>query len=131
MDAVDIEREGGRAAFPRSMQDGLTKREYFAALAMQGLISSHTGPVEPPQPKTAADYAVRCADALIAELNEEGNELEGKAVSKQVTLTLKDVQLIHHVLGNCGEPATERLRGYFAAAEGMVVTVIGRLGDEA
>ena len=43
---------------------GLTKREYFAALAMQGKIAE--GPVTPEQ---AANYGIRVADALIAELN--------------------------------------------------------------
>jgi hypothetical protein len=44
---------------------GLTKREYFAALAMQGLISNakdyHTF-------SNLASDAVACADALLAEL---------------------------------------------------------------
>lgn len=42
----------------------MTVREYFAALAMQGL-----APVE--NAKDAAKFAVECADALIAALNEK------------------------------------------------------------
>ena len=45
---------------------GLTKRELFAAMAMQGLSTN-------PRLKTTdiARYAVETADALIAELNKE------------------------------------------------------------
>lgn len=48
-------------------QTGLTKREYFAALAMQGYMASseHVHQYE----NDIADYAVRCADALIDRLN--------------------------------------------------------------
>jgi hypothetical protein len=45
---------------------GLSKREYFAAIALQGIIAgcdSHF------QPELFAEYAVRYADALIKELN--------------------------------------------------------------
>ncbi|MFN5425544.1 MAG: hypothetical protein ACK5A2_09220, partial [Bacteroidota bacterium] len=41
---------------------GLTKREYFAAMAMQGLLSN-------PNTIFETHYAVIIADALIAELN--------------------------------------------------------------
>jgi len=55
-------------------QDGLTKREYFAAAAMQGILAnqdvkkmfledSHLNVVE-----TAVHFSVRCADALLAKL---------------------------------------------------------------
>ncbi len=54
---------------------GLTKREYFAAMAMQGLLSANeplVGITERDKGKTvgelAAMAAVGCADALIAEL---------------------------------------------------------------
>ena len=46
---------------------GLTKRELFAAMAMQGVVS-RPGIV---MPDHEAMVAVRCADALIAELNKE------------------------------------------------------------
>ena len=43
---------------------GLTKREYFAGLAMQGMLTDHTNSYEP------IPYdAVRMADALLAELD--------------------------------------------------------------
>ena len=44
---------------------GLTKREYFAAMAMSGLMANErTG-----KPEEFAKYAVNVADALITELN--------------------------------------------------------------
>lgn len=48
--------------------NGLTYREYFAALAMQGLLSNPDTKV---MPKIIAKAAVECADALIFALNEE------------------------------------------------------------
>jgi len=71
------------AAFPICVNDsdylfikGLTKREYFAALAMQGLISNLSRYVQVHQKSHAheliyptMDEAVIIADALIAELN--------------------------------------------------------------
>ena len=49
---------------------GLTKREYFAAMAMQGFCSHHGGSwyKERNIPDWAADYSVMMADALIKEL---------------------------------------------------------------
>lgn len=44
---------------------GLTKREYFAAMAMQGKASS----LERECASSVAQYAVEFADALIKELN--------------------------------------------------------------
>lgn len=62
---------------------GLTKREHFAALAMQGLISSAHSSEESRDkytcnggwvyPDTIAQQAVNMADALIAELNKPLN----------------------------------------------------------
>lgn len=51
-----------------AIQKGLTKRELFAAMAMQGMLSDSR--------RTSSIYdvsnaAVRTADALIAELNKE------------------------------------------------------------
>jgi hypothetical protein len=48
---------------------GLTKREYFAAMAMAGMLAPHLGMNEG---RTAPEYAVqavKCADALIEALN--------------------------------------------------------------
>ena len=49
------------------LQRGLTKREYFAAMAMQGMTSNNSITVE-----TVAAWAVQYADALLAELGKEG-----------------------------------------------------------
>jgi hypothetical protein len=51
-------------AFPGPMDPGLTKRELFAAMAMQGIVSASGH-----GPKICAERAVECADALIAELS--------------------------------------------------------------
>ena len=54
---------------------GLTKREYFAAKALQGLLANPN--VEGQKPAlsqaTIAERAVGCADALIDALNEGGD----------------------------------------------------------
>lgn len=52
---------------------GLTKREYFAAMALQGILSGDiTINTQLNQsPKWSAEYALQCADALIVELNKE------------------------------------------------------------
>lgn len=55
---------------------GLSKREYFAAKAMQGICSSHDecGELIRHGAKWIAKEAVAIADALIAELNKETKE---------------------------------------------------------
>jgi hypothetical protein len=45
-------------------EEGLNKREYFAAMAMQGFITTDVYLID-----DCARYAVKAADALIAELN--------------------------------------------------------------
>lgn len=47
-------------------QQGLTKREYFAGLAMQGYIATGRA--------ADASECVRCADALLAALNKPKSE---------------------------------------------------------
>lgn len=52
--------------------DGLTKREYFAAMAMQGIIASQNpGSQDPGGAKRTAEDAALLADALIAALNKD------------------------------------------------------------
>lgn len=48
-------------------QEGLTKRECFAVISLQGMLAS--GCVEFPGDKTFGDYAVQMADELIKALN--------------------------------------------------------------
>ena len=48
---------------------GLTKREYFAAMALQGLLAGNILTADR-TPKNVAHLAVVCADRLIADLNE-------------------------------------------------------------
>ncbi len=54
-------------AFGSDNTCGLTKREYFAALALQGVLASCVN--ADPHADTAATMAVEYADALIAALN--------------------------------------------------------------
>ena len=59
------------SAFPRDpgmMYPGLTKREIYAAMAMQALLSN---PYNQVIGKTTATYAVKMADLLIKALNED------------------------------------------------------------
>lgn len=50
---------------------GLTKRELFAAMAMQGLLAAESENWKFPDEETLAARAALQADALIAELNKE------------------------------------------------------------
>lgn len=52
----------------QSLQGRLTKRELFAAMAMQGVLAGGAGR---DQAVNNAHWAIKHADALIAELNEE------------------------------------------------------------
>lgn len=53
--------------FYNEEQDGLTKREYFAALAMQGIVSTDLADTY----ENFAKASVAMADALIKALNKE------------------------------------------------------------
>jgi len=56
----------GNISYP---EPGLTKRELFAAMAMQGLGGNSA--LNQASAQNIACWAVECADALIAELNKE------------------------------------------------------------
>lgn len=60
------------SAFPwnECTEDGLSKREYFAAKAMQGMLATERGWDE--SAERLAALAIAQADALIAELNRTG-----------------------------------------------------------
>lgn len=53
--------------FGRMNTIGLTKREYFAAMAMQGYLAGY-GLTECANAEHVAKIAVECADALLTEL---------------------------------------------------------------
>ena len=64
----------------QGVQDGLSKREYFAAMALQGICATFSGSpnaerqaekVGKTLSETMAIYAVDVADALIKALNEK------------------------------------------------------------
>jgi hypothetical protein len=62
-------------AFPTETLDyqyGLTKREYFAGIALQGVLADSKREYEDDALKEPCDLAVAYADALIAALNEKG-----------------------------------------------------------
>ncbi len=60
---------GNDAAYPNNMKPdyGLSKREYFAAMAMQGLCADSSMT----KSQSIASLSVACADALIEELNKQ------------------------------------------------------------
>lgn len=64
-------QNGDTPASPWETYCGLTKRELFAAMAMQGLLASNAawGPDELP---VHARIAAQLADALLAELEKDG-----------------------------------------------------------
>lgn len=49
-------------------KDGISKLEYFSAIAMQGILSSQSRTITP---ETAAKWSVKCAKELIIELNNQ------------------------------------------------------------
>lgn len=52
-------------------QAGLTKREYFAAMAMQGILANpHQNDLSI---NLMVEYSVDCADLLIEQLNKDNN----------------------------------------------------------
>lgn len=62
-------------AFPvtdgtRTVEPGLTKREYFAALALQGMLANQTRGTTT-DPSFFASEAVKASDALITELDKK------------------------------------------------------------
>ena len=64
--------EGKQSAFPDEYGSGLTKREYFAGLAMQGLYAGDRD--NGFDAEGVAAYAVQTADALLKALEESNNE---------------------------------------------------------
>lgn len=66
---ISVQR-GQSGEYWTEQEGGLTKREYFAALAMQGLVDFVPGcpAIDEKDAKHIATYAVRCADALLTEL---------------------------------------------------------------
>jgi hypothetical protein len=65
---VEGQDENGHRLIPRH---GLTKREYFAGLAMQGLLSQYDGSYSR---DLVARAAVENADDLLAELEKEATK---------------------------------------------------------
>lgn len=56
----------------KTLVRGMTLREYYAGLAMQGFLSTETG--NSFKRELIAKWSVECADAIIAELEKETAE---------------------------------------------------------
>lgn len=52
------------------LQEGLTKREYFAALAMQGFLANNLVELNKPSVDCAVDLSIKAADELLKQLEE-------------------------------------------------------------
>lgn len=65
---IEVDIEGGYGA--TTMTSGLTKREYFAAMALQGIIAAHDIYTTGIDHEVNAKTAVTAADALINALNQ-------------------------------------------------------------
>lgn len=63
--------EEGRLGVCEDGSYGLSKREYLAAMAMQGMLAAGDGDFNSNHTKRIAENAVNHADALIKELNKE------------------------------------------------------------
>lgn len=75
----DLEYDGGDQY--KVIRNGLTKREYFAAMAMQGFLSRHTYTTDDGgfgtriiTPTNIAKDAVAMADALLNQLNKNNGQ---------------------------------------------------------
>lgn len=75
-------KPGDKQAYPRPVTlnayrreipayPGLTKRELFAAMAMQGLLATLVPGQNDPTDEVLASWSVHQADALLAELNKK------------------------------------------------------------
>lgn len=62
--------EGNDPAYPDNSSSGLTKREYFAAMALQGILS------DPEEIKMEGEYEEE--DEEMEEGEEEGNDMENR-----------------------------------------------------
>jgi predicted HTH domain antitoxin len=63
---MTVKELGAQSTMPLlTNQSGLTKREYFAAMAMQGIVSSLNGQI---MLEKVSKFAIMQADALLEEL---------------------------------------------------------------
>lgn len=61
---------GGESAFPGPRADGLTKREWFAGMALQGTLSNdQVSPLSNGVPRVTVRRALEFADLMLAELS--------------------------------------------------------------
>lgn len=65
--AMPVPEVGENGCYTNVVNKGLTKRELFAAMAMQGMLAD---PESSTNPNTVACLAIDCADCLIKQLSE-------------------------------------------------------------
>lgn len=53
------------------MTDSVSRRDYLAAAALQGVLAGRNHAAQPYTPDEAAQWAVKCADALIHQLDRD------------------------------------------------------------
>ena len=80
---IEKYRNSYRTATPREMEEtfnplfaptGLSKREYAAIMAMQGLLAGYGGRNKDPKTNDIVEYSVKYADALFTELDKTQEE---------------------------------------------------------
>lgn len=87
---------------------GLTIREHFAAMAMQGEMARPSGCEVP---RNIAEFSVRCADALIAELdNTRADRLQTLSLAVQALLPHVDSEIDQRKTGGNEEDYIELQR---------------------
>lgn len=72
--AFPMQHDGDDADGTIIFEYGLSKREYFAAKALQGILSNPSFDEENYSPSANAILAIEAADLLIYHLNKSGNE---------------------------------------------------------
>ena len=65
---TDILSINEKSIVQETLNIGLTKREYFAGLAMQGILANHSLEVNTLKDEHKAEYAVIMADHLLKQL---------------------------------------------------------------
>ena len=90
---------GNSPVFARSSNDctngdpGISVRDYFSAIAMEGIMSSYAGGSVFPSPEKIAEAAVKYADALIAELS--GEQKNSTVLSKKAREAIDHIEALY------------------------------------
>lgn len=68
-DPADHMEPGERMSWSHGEQDGMTLRDWFAGKALVGFLSFEGSATQQAEPEYAAEWAYRCADAMLAQRN--------------------------------------------------------------